>query len=210
MDSTATAPKTVLHLDELREHQVTDIEKIVPGAVLIFAHVPNLSNPAVDDHHVSAYGQVVTVVEVGEKTYAELHPKLRNIPGDDKPSLVVIYEDKSLSGFREESKPHRGYRHASDAGIVPYTHSSGGGGWYNGTNFTVLLSELEEKGFSALLETSESYDVALEEYNSKIVVWPDYSGDYYGYDSDLADAGDAVIAYAEAAADSVDSNAEDN
>lgn len=159
------AVKTELHLDELKEYALRDPERLAPGARILLGHVPSLERPDLEDHRQTAYGRIVTVTEVGPKTFAELHPAVSN-PIDSEPALVLIYDDGSESSFIR-------YQHLSDSGITPYR-----GGFHNPVNFAVLIEDLEAQGIVPLLTVSEDYELALAKFNEQVHE-RDYSYDYY-------------------------------
>ncbi len=158
--------KAPIFLDELREFAIRDPERLVPGSRVVLGHVPTLERPDLEDHRQSAYGQIVTVLEVGWKAFAELHPGLSD-PFKSGPALVMVYDDGS------ESKLIR-YQHLSDSGVVPYS-----GGWRNPVNFVVLIEDLEAHGIEPLLTVSEDYELALEQFNEQVHELPYFYDDCY-------------------------------
>lgn len=151
--TTSATTTTELHLDELRSYAVRDPEKLQAGQRVILAHVPPLERPDLASSTAHPYGQELTILEVAEKSFAELHPNLRPI-ADDEPKLII----------RHRSDTHESYTHASDAGVIPYTW----GAFYNDTNFLVLVGELEAAGITAILEVSPDYAEKLEVYNGSV------------------------------------------
>lgn len=150
--------KTTLYIDQLRKFAVHDPSRIQKGDKVLFLHVPSLTDTTWNDHKLTAYGSEAEILEVGMKTFAELHPVLKN-PMASEPSLVFLYK-----GEYSET-----YRHASDAGVIPYE-----GNWRNDVNFTVLRSDLEKAGVEVILEASPEYRRQMEKVNETIVEY-DYS-----------------------------------
>lgn len=155
--------KAPIFLDELKEYALRDPERLVPGARVVLGHVPTLERPDLADHRQGAYGRFATVLEVGWKTFAELHPGVSN-PINSEPALVMVYDDGSESKFIR-------YRHLSDSGVIPYS-----GGWRNSVNFVVLIEDLEARGIEPMLTVSEAYELALEQFNEQVHELP------YSYD----------------------------
>lgn len=167
--------KTTLYIDQLRKFAVHDPSRIQKGDKVLFLHVPSLTDTAWNDHKLSAYGSEVEITEVGMKTFAELHPVLTN-PLKTDPALVFLYK-----GEHSES-----YRHASDAGVIPYE-----GNWRNDVNFTVLVSDLEKAGVEVILEASPEYRREMEKVNETIVehnYYDDYEDAYPDYEYEETDA----------------------
>lgn len=167
--------KTTLYIDQLRKFAVHDPSRIQKGDKVLFLHVPSLTDTTWNDHKLSAYGNEVEITEVGMKTFAELHPVLTN-PLKTDPALVFLYK-------REHSES---YRHASDAGVIPYE-----GNWRNDVNFTVLVSDLEKAGVEVILEASPEYRREMEKVNETIVehnYYDDYEDAYPDYEYEEADA----------------------
>jgi len=171
----AEATKTIIHLDELREYALRDASKLEPGTEVIFVHVPTLGNPERDDCKQWTSAYFATVVEVKEATFAELHPRVTN-PVETEAKPVILYQH----GKGSEIEGIEGYRHTTDAGVDPYDSETG---YYGEVNFTVLLSELEERGLTPVFEVTEEYAQALVEHNEKVVIFPSYDI-YYDYYSD--------------------------
>ena len=184
----AEATKTIIHLDELREYALRDASKLKPGTEVIFVHVPTLGNPELDDCEQWTSAHFATVVEVREATFAELHPRVKN-PIETEAKPVIFYQH----GKGSDIEGIESYNYTTDAGVDPYNPETG---FYNRVNFTVLLSELEEKGLTPVFEVTEEYAQALVEHNEQVVVFPsddiyyDYYSDSYsdGSDSDGYDA----------------------
>lgn len=152
--TTSAVTSTALHLDELRSYAVRDTEKLHTGQRVILAHVPPLERPELATSTAHPYGQELTILEVAEKTFAELHPNLHPIANDERKLII-----------RHRSDTHESYTHASDAGVIPY---SWGTEFYNDTNFLVLVDELEAAGITAVLEVSPAYAEKLEAYNGSV------------------------------------------
>lgn len=150
--------KTTLYIDQLRKFAVHDPSRIQKGDKVLFLHVPPLNADFPHDHKLTAYGSEVEILEVGMKTFAELHPVLTN-PLKTDPALVFLYKGE----FSET------YRHASDAGVIPYE-----GSWRNDVNFTVLRSDLEKAGVEVVLEASPEYHREMEKVNETIVEYSYY------------------------------------
>lgn len=175
----AELTQTTVHLDELKQYELRDRSKLTPGTELVFVHLPELRDPEIETGLQEAYATSVKVLEVKDATFAELHPKVTN-PIETEALPVILYED---------SEGHRGYRYLSASGVIPYLQE-GDSSYYNGTNFTVLPSELEEKGLTPVFEVTDKYAEELESYNGKITVYsysPDWDNDEYledGYSDD--------------------------
>lgn len=119
-------------LEELRFRAVRDPELLVPGTLVILAHVPNLDQGG---HGVEPMAEIVTVREM------RFHYE-NNGDGTTDEILKIHYFDK-----RGE---HETY--ASDRGVIPYPS-----GYINDTNFVVIVSELIDAGLEIDLKVSEDY-----------------------------------------------------
>lgn len=144
---------TDIYTNELRQFQVRDISRLVPGTEILIAHVPDLENPSLEFSKVSAQAHRYTVLEVCEKTANELHHFDTDADWANEKDTVIHVKNKH----------YEDYMYASDCGVLPYE-----GGGYNTTNFTVILSDLEDAGMTWINDTSPSYKEALEKYNSQV------------------------------------------
>lgn len=147
---------TGVYTDELLQFRVRDISRLKPGAEIIFAHVPELKNPEFETYKVFADAHRYTVVEVAEKSFNDLHGSNSDTVRNNEKNTVILFEDT--------------YRSQADAGVIPYS-----GNWYNDTNFTVIVSDLEDAGMTWIDEISPSYKVRLDAYNSLVTpLFDDY------------------------------------
>lgn len=119
-------------LEELRFRAVRDPELLVPGTLVILAHVPNLDQGG---YGVEPMAEIVTVREM------RFHYE-DNGDGTTDEVLKIHYFDK-----RGE---HETY--ASDRGVIPYPS-----GYINDTNFVVIVSELIDADLEIDLKVSEDY-----------------------------------------------------
>jgi len=139
--------------NELKEFAVRDISQITPGDEILFVHLPN------DRNHADLYWSMptvsrVTVQGIGPGSSREIqagHSGAAHFLGDQ---LVVLYTD---------SRGQRGYRYASDSGLVPY-----GEGDYNDSNFTLSISELEAQGISPSLELTPELEREIKRHNDRL------------------------------------------
>lgn len=154
-----------IHLDEMKDLAVRNIEELTPGTEVIFVHLPDLRHPENRDSRDQAYGHGATITETGLMFPSDLSPHLKRL-ADEKPEMLILFS---------EGDDRQQHRYAADSGVIPY--SGGGKPWYNPTNFTVLLAPLNEAGISVELDVTPDFARDLERYNSQIVV-RDYD-DYY-------------------------------
>lgn len=155
--------KTMVSLDGLSDFVLRDPSRLTVGSAVLFGHVPIIDDPSLAFGRVHPQGFFARVTGVELKTFIELHPHAHGT-SEDEPKLVIFYE--AMDG-------HRGYRYASDSGVIPYYGVDG----YNSTNFVVLLEDLEAQDVISLLTVSEGYAAELEAYNAKAAVY-----DYPEYD----------------------------
>lgn len=148
-----------IYLDELRPYAVREPSKIKPGDRVVFVHLPQLIDSWGEYNPQQAYGTLGTIVELVEKSPAELEPLAPRYPGDDKRSLMVFFTSEN----QLTDEPRR--RYASDSGIVPYSSDLN---HYNTSNFTVLVDEIESQGLEIALEVKPFYAKQLEEFNEEI------------------------------------------
>jgi len=162
---TTTEKREKIYLNQLRSHAIRSPELIVPGTRVIFAHIPaHLDGDAFEGKDFID-GELVTITAVAEMSFMELHPSAPGgFTGADEKNLVVLFED---------SKGHRGYRHAADCGLIPY------GIHFNSTNIVVSVDCLESRGWEPVLEPSAGYRKDLERYNRRFNSW---DGTAPGYD----------------------------
>lgn len=159
-----------IHLDEMKDLAVRNIEELTPGTEVIFVHLPDLRHPENRDSKDQAYGHGATVTEVGLMFPSDLSPHLKRLSNEKREMLILF----------SEGDDRQQHRYAADSGVIPY--SGGGKPWYNPTNFTVLLAPLNEAGISVELDVTPDFARDLERYNSQIVV-RDYD-DYYPWDDE--------------------------
>jgi len=139
-----------LHIDELQEFALRDLNRLKPGAEALQLHIPDLSEePGIFASMRAAWATRITVHRAGEIAYHELEPDAPRSPGDEDRKLPVYT-------FTDENG-HSDYRFSSDAGIEPY-----GSGIYNSTNSLVLLEDLEKAGVEVLMEPSPALQAALD------------------------------------------------
>lgn len=152
--------KTKLHLDELKAYALRDPAKLKPGTRVLFGRISPLTNPENEYNPQYPGAELGTVVEVAEKSPAELYPNAPRYSGDDKLSIFVLYRtDQS-----EVLDPHKiRSSYASDCGLIPYS-----GNYYNPDNFIVDLDGLEAQGFGIDFEVSEGYAEKLKRFNEQI------------------------------------------
>lgn len=148
-----------IYLDELRPYAVREPSRIKPGARVVFVHLPPLSNSWAEYSPQHAFGFLATVVEVAEKSPAELEPLAPRYEGDTKRSLMILFRTEDQ--LSEEPQD----RYASDSGVIPYENNANN---YNSTNFTVLVDDLESQGLEIVLEVKPSYAKKLEIFNDEI------------------------------------------
>ena len=155
---------TGVYTDELIQFRVRDISRLKPGTEIIFAHVPELKDPELGTYEVFAEARLYIVVEVAEKSFNDLHGSNSDTVRNNEKNTVILFEDT----YRSQVKPN--YRYATDAGVIPYS-----GNWYNDTNFTVIVSDLEDAGMTWIDEISPSYKTRLDAYNSLVTpLFDDY------------------------------------
>lgn len=119
-------------LEELRFRAVRDPELLVPGTLVIMAHVPNLDQGG---YGVEPMAEIVTVREM------RFHYE-DNGDGTTDEILKIHYFDKHGE--------HETY--ASDRGVIPYPS-----GYINDANFVVIVSELIDADIEIDLKVSEDY-----------------------------------------------------
>lgn len=170
----ANEPTNKVYLDELRPYAVREPSRLKPGARVVFVHLPPLTNPWAEYNPQHAFGSLATVVEVAEKSPAELEPLAPRYPGDEKRALMILFRtEDQLSEDPQD-------RYASDSGVIPYENSANN---YNSTNFTVLVDDLESQGLEIVLEVKPSYAEQLEKFNGEIEAGggslsDEFDGDY--------------------------------
>lgn len=156
-----------IHLDELKDLAVRDIEALAPGTEVLFVHLPDLLHPEIRDFKDSAYAHAGIVTATGLMYPSDLSPRLDRLENEEK-SMMILYS---------EGDDKQRHSYASDSGVEPYSNSGGGKPWYNPTNFTVLLAPLNEAGIMPVFDVTPDFAQKLEDYNSQITV-RDYD-DYY-------------------------------
>lgn len=154
----ATETRSKIYLNQLRNHAIRSQELVVPGARVIFAHIPaSLDGDSFDGKDFIS-GDLVKVDAVTEMSFEDLHPRAPGgFKGSDEKKLVVLYTD---------DRGHQGYRYASDCGLEPYD-----GGGFNSTNIVVSVDCLESKGWEPVLEPSKNYKKDLDRYNKRFNSW---------------------------------------
>jgi hypothetical protein len=156
----------VIHLDELLAFHVKDTAKLKPGTKVLFGHVPPMiEHPSMADRRVFVSHELAVVTEVRDVSPNQLNPA-NAYPSGEKVSTRIFY--RAVKGLRGKIKN----TFAADRGVLPYH-----GAFYNDTNFTVILSEVEAAGFDLELSVTAGYQARLDEFNEKVVV-RDYDGDY--------------------------------
>lgn len=119
-------------LEELRFRAVRDPRVLVPGTLIIMAHVPDLAKGGYGS---TPTGEIVTVREVR-----------------------TDYRDNGVGGVEEVVKLHYFDKHgehesfAGDRGIIRYP-----AGHFNEANFVVLVSDLVDADIEIDLNVSEEY-----------------------------------------------------
>lgn len=146
-----------LHIDELKDFAIRDMDRIGPGAEALLLHVPDLGgeqNPFATD--LFAWGEHVTVTAIGMLPYSELEIHAPRSPGS---------EARMISAFTYiDDWNQKGYHHTADWGITPYSWM-GDGDQYNRTNTLVLLKDLEEVGAEFSMVASPQFLESLNSYN---------------------------------------------
>lgn len=145
-------------LEELRFRAVRDPELLVPGTLVIMAHVPDLAKGG---YGAEPMAEIVTVREM-RFHYTD------NGDGTTEETLKIHYFDKLGE--------HETY--ASDRGVIPYPS-----GYLNDANFVVIVSDLIDAGLEIDLKVSEDYtrrralinsSGSYDPYDSYMDVdWPD-------------------------------------
>jgi len=173
----AELTRTTAFLDELKEFAVRDLSRIVPGAELLFVHIPRFDHG--NTFMASAYGDFVTVIEVRSVTASDLF--FDGISRGEEEPMPVIFFERGTAAEPEGVKHHR---YASDSGVIPYENWGVMNG-YSKENFTVLLSDLAAKGVTPILEPSEELAAAIAAHNENFV--PREQG-YENWDEDPTSA----------------------
>ena len=156
----------VIHLDELSAFHVKDTAKLKPGTKVLFGHVPPMiEHPSMAERKGFVSHELAVVTEVRDVSPNQLRPS-NAYSGGDRVSTRIFY--RPIKGVRGKIKN----TFAADQGVLPYRAA-----FYNETNFTVVLSEVEAAGFDLELSVTADYQTRLDEYNEKVVV-RDYDGDY--------------------------------
>lgn len=119
-------------LEELRFRAVRDPELLVPGTLVIMAHVPDLDKGG---YGVEPMAEIVTVREM------RFHYE-DNGDGTTDEVLKIHYFDKHGE--------HETY--ASDRGVIPYP-----AGHFNEANFVVVVADLIDADLEIDLKVSEDY-----------------------------------------------------
>lgn len=119
-------------LEELRFRAVRDPELLVPGTLVILAHVPDLDK--------GGYGGE-PMAEIGTVREMRFHYE-DNGDGTTNEVLKIHYFDKHGE--------HETY--ASDRGVIPYP-----AGHFNEANFVVVVADLIAADIEVNLKVSEDY-----------------------------------------------------
>jgi len=139
-----------LHIDELQEFALRDMNRLKPGAEALQVHIPDLTQDPGFYRFIRVPSAVrVTVDRVGMMAYHELEPEAPRSPGDEN-RVLSVYTYTAEDG-------HSSYRFTSDAGITAYES-----GIYNTSNTLVLLEDLKEADIEVSLVPSPQYQAALD------------------------------------------------
>lgn len=118
--------------ETVRSHALRGIDSVRPGRKLILVHAgPDSTNLTT----VTAISEIIemTTNELWKLIYNRTHPS-------NEMEKVFLYRD-------ENGK--LGYKHASDAGILPYNSATDRQHW-NDTNYTLDIDALERVGFTVI------------------------------------------------------------